>query len=103
VEYLPLARASIMISTEAIFRFDKKTKEVYLESLFSGGVISTRSSQKSPGPPGANPLKPFLTHGGGDQLHPHLRSTTVSRQIMNELAVKRLLEFAGGKHKEWVR
>ena len=92
---------SMMISTEAIFRFDKKTKEVYLESLFPGVDLNMVKSKIPWDIQVAKPLKPFPTPTEEEinyirTFAPH---HCIPRQIMNELAVKRLLEFAGGKNK----
>jgi len=92
---------SMMISTEAIFRFDKKTKEVYLESLFPGVDLNKIKSKVPWDLEVANPLKPFPipTEEEINYIRTFAPQHCVPRQIMNELAVKRLLEFAGGKHK----
>ena len=99
--FAPGSGPSMMISTEAIFRFDKKTKEVYLESLLPGVDLNKIKSKVPWDLQVANPLKPFPIPA--EEEINHIRTFApqycVPRQIMNELAVKRLLEFAGGKDK----
>jgi len=92
---------SMMISTEAIFRFDKKTKEVYLESLLPGVDLNKIKSKVPWDLQVANPLKPFPIPAEEEinYIRTFAPQHCVPRQIMNELAVKRLLEFAGGKDK----
>ena len=92
---------SMMISTEAIFRFDKKTKEVYLESLLPGVDLNKVMSKVPWDLQVANPLKafPIPSEEEINYIRTFAPQHCVPRQIMNELAVKRLLEFAGGKHK----
>jgi len=92
---------SMMISTEAIFRFDKKTKEVYLESLLPGVDLNKVKSKVPWDLQVANPLKPFPipTEEEINYIRTFAPQHCIPRQIMNERAVKRLLEFAGGKAK----
>ena len=99
--FAPGSGPSIMISTEAIFRFDKKTKEVYLESLLPGVDLNKIKSKVPWDLQVANPLKPFPIPAEEEinYIRTFAPQHCVPRQIMNELAVKRLLEFAGGKHK----
>ena len=97
----PGSGPSMMISTEAVFRFDPKTKEVYLQSLLPG-VDLTRSSPKFPGTCGwPNPLKPFPTPTEEeiDYIRTFAPQHCIPREVMMELAVKKFFEFAGGKRK----
>lgn len=89
----------MMISTEAIFRFDKKTKEVYLESLLPGNDLDKVKSKVPWDLRVVNPLKPFPvpTVEEINYIRTFAPQHCVPRQIMIELAVKKLLEFAGGK------
>ena len=91
----------MMISTEAIFRFDKKTKEVYLESLFPGVDLNMIKSKVPWDLQVAKPLKhfPIPKEEEINYIRTFAPHHCIPRQIMNELAVKRLLEFAGGKNK----
>ena len=90
---------SVMISTEAIFRFDKRTKEVYLESLLPGVDLNKVKSKVPWDLQVASPLKPFPvpTKEEINYIRTFAPQHCVPRQIMIELAVKKLLEFAGGK------
>ena len=90
---------SIIISTEAIFRFDKKTKEVYLDSLLPGNDLSKVKSKVPWDLRVADPLKPFPipTEEEISYIRTFAPQHCVPRSIMIELAVKKLLEFAGGK------
>jgi len=92
---------SMMISPEAIFRFDKKTKEVYLESLLPGVDLNKVMSKVPWDLQVAIPLKPFPIPSEEEinYIRTFAPQHCVPRQIMNELAVKKLLEFAGGKRK----
>jgi glutaconate CoA-transferase subunit B len=92
---------SMMISTEAVFRFDRKTKEVYLESLLPG-VDLTKVKSKVPWDLRvADPLKPFPTPTVEeiDYIRTFAPQHCIPREIMMELAVKKFFEFAGGKRK----
>jgi glutaconate CoA-transferase subunit B len=90
---------SIIISTEAIFRFGKKTKEVYLESLLPGNDLNKVKSKVPWDLRVAKPLKPFPvpTEEEINYIRTFAPQHCVPRPIMIELAVKKLLEFAGGK------
>jgi len=92
---------SMMISNEAIFRFNKKTKEVYLESLLPGVDLNKVMSKVPWDLQVANPLKPFPIPSEEEinYIRTFAPQHCVPRQIMYELAVKKLLEFAGGKRK----
>jgi glutaconate CoA-transferase subunit B len=92
---------SMMISPEAIFRFDKKTKEVYLESLLPGVDLNKVMSKVPWDLQVATPLKPFPIPSEEEinYIRTFAPQHCVPRQIMNELAVKKMLEFAGGKRK----
>jgi glutaconate CoA-transferase subunit B len=91
----------MMISPEAIFRFDKKTKEVYLESLLPGVDLNKVMSKVPWDLQVATPLKPFPIPSEEEinYIRTFAPQHCVPRQIMNELAVKKMLEFAGGKRK----
>jgi glutaconate CoA-transferase subunit B len=90
---------SMMISTEAIFRFDRKTKEVYLESLLPGVDLNNVKSKVPWDLRVVNLLKPFPvpTEEEINYIRSFAPQHCIPRQIMIELAVKKLLEFAGGK------
>jgi glutaconate CoA-transferase subunit B len=92
---------SMIISTEAIFRFDKNTKEVYLEALLPGVDLNKVKSKVPWELRVANPLKPFPTPTEEEinYIRTFAPQHCIPRQIMAELAVKKFLEFAGGKRK----
>ncbi len=91
----------MMISREAIYRFDEKTKEVYLESLLPGADLKKIRSKIPWDLKTARPLKPFPVPK--EEEIRYIRSFApgqcIPREIMTELAAKKLLEFAGGKNK----
>ncbi len=99
--FAPGSGPSMMISTEAIFRFDKKTKEVYLESLLPGVDLNKIKSKVPWDLQMANPLKPFPipTEEEINYIRTFAPQHCVPREIRMELFVKKLLEFAGGKDK----
>ena len=99
--FRPESGPSMMISTEAIFRFDRKTKEVYLESLFPGVNLEKVKSKVPWDLRVANPLKPFPTPTDKeiDYIRTFAPQHCIPREIMMELAVKKFFEFAGGKRK----
>ena len=99
--FRPGSGPSMMISTEAIFRFGKKTKEVYLESLLPGVDLNQVKSKVPWDLQVANPLKPFLTPTDDEinYIRDFAPQHCIPRQNMMELAVKKFLEFAGGKQK----
>jgi glutaconate CoA-transferase subunit B len=99
--FAPGSGPSMMISPEAIFRFDKKTKEVYLESLLPGIDLPRVKSKVPWNLKVANPLKPFPTPTDDelDYIRTFAPQHCIPRQVLMELAVKKFLEFAGGKHK----
>jgi len=99
--FRPGSGPSMMISTEAIFRFDKKTKEVYLETLLPGVDLNQVKSKVPWDLQVANPLKPFLTPTDDEinYIRDFAPQHCIPRQNMMELAVKKFLEFAGGKQK----
>ncbi len=90
---------SMIISTDAIFRFDKKTKEVYLASLLPGNDLNKVKAKVPWDLRVANPLKPFPvpTEEEINYIRTFAPQQCVPRPIMIELAVNKLLEFAGGK------
>jgi len=92
---------SIIISTEAIFRFDKKTKEVYLESLLPGNDLDKVKSNVPWNLGVVHPLKPFPipTEEEIRYIRTFAPQHCIPRPVMIELAVKKLLEFAGGKNR----
>jgi len=92
---------SMMISTEAVFRFDRKTKEVYLESLLPGMDLKKVKSKVPWDLRVADPLKPFPTPTVEeiDYIRTFAPQHCIPREIMMELAVKKFFEFAGGKRK----
>ena len=97
----PGSGPGMMISTEAIFRFDPKTKEVYLQSLLPG-VDLHKVKKKVPWDLRvADPLKPFPTPTEEeiDYIRTFAPQHCVPREVMMELAVKKFFEFAGGKRK----
>jgi glutaconate CoA-transferase subunit B len=90
---------SMMISTEAIFRFDKNTKEVYLEALLPG-VDPNKIKSKVPWElKVANPIKsfPIPTEEEINYIRTFAPQHCIPREIFRELAVKKFLEFAGKK------
>jgi glutaconate CoA-transferase subunit B len=91
----------MMISTEAVFRFDPKTKEVYLESLLPGVDLQKVKSKVPWDLRVADPLKPFPTPIGEeiDYIRTFAPQHCIPREVMMELAVKKFFEFAGGKRK----
>jgi glutaconate CoA-transferase subunit B len=99
--FQPGSGPSMMISTEAIFRFDRKTKEVYLEALLPGANLNAIKSKVPWDLRVANPLKPFPVPTGEEinYIRTFAPQHCVPRQVMMELAVKKFLEFAGGKRK----
>jgi len=99
--FRPESGPSMMISTEAIFRFDRKTKEVYLESLFPGVGLEKVKSKVPWDLRVANPLKPFPTPTEEeiDYIRTFAPQHCIPREVMMELAVKKFFEFAGGKRK----
>jgi len=99
--FAPGSGPGMMISNEAVFRFEPKTKEVYLQSLLPG-VDLQRVKQKVPWDLRvANPLKPFPTPTQEeiDYIRTFAPQHCVPREVMMELAVKKFFEFAGGKRK----
>jgi glutaconate CoA-transferase subunit B len=99
--FRPESGPSMMISTEAIFRFDRKTKEVYLESLFPGVTLEKVKSKVPWDLRVANPLKPFPTPTEEeiDYIRTFAPQHCIPREVMMELAVKKFFEFAGGQRK----
>jgi glutaconate CoA-transferase subunit B len=99
--FRPESGPSMMISTEAIFRFDRKTKEVYLESLFPGVNLEKVKSKVPWDLRVANPLKPFPTPTEEeiDYIRTFAPQHCIPREVMMELAIKKFFEFAGGKSK----
>jgi glutaconate CoA-transferase subunit B len=99
--FRPDSGPSMMISTEAVFRFDRKTKEVYLESLLPGGDLNKVTSKVPWDLRVADPLKPFPTPTEEeiDYIRTFAPQHCIPREIMMELAVKKFFEFAGGKRK----
>jgi glutaconate CoA-transferase, subunit B len=97
----PGSGPSMMISTEAIFRFDRKTKEVYVDALLPGVDLNQVKSKFPWQLKVATPLQPFPTPTEDeiDYIRTFAPQHCVPRQIMMELAVKKFLEFAGGKRK----
>ena len=91
----------MIISTEAIFRFDKKTKEVYLESLLPGTDLEKVRSKVPWDLRLVNPLKPFPvpTEEEINYIRTFAPQLCIPREIRMELAVKKFFEFAGGKAK----
>jgi glutaconate CoA-transferase subunit B len=99
--FRPGSGPSMMISTEAIFRFDQKTKEVYLESLLPGVDLRKVKSRVPWALRVADPLKPFPTPTQEeiDYIRTFAPQHCIPREVMMELAVKKFFEFAGGKGK----
>jgi glutaconate CoA-transferase subunit B len=99
--FRPESGPSMMISTEAVFRFDRKTKEVYLESLLPGVDLQKVKSKVPWDLRVADPLKPFPTPTEEeiDYIRTFAPQHCIPRDIMMELAVKKFFEFAGGKRK----
>jgi len=99
--FRPDSGPSMMISTEAVFRFDRKTKEVYLESLLPGVDLKKVTSKVPWDLRVADPLKPFPTPTEEeiDYIRTFAPQHCIPREIMMELAVKKFFEFAGGKRK----
>jgi glutaconate CoA-transferase subunit B len=97
----PGSGPSMMISTEAIFRFDKKTKEVYLEALLPGVDLNQVKSKIPWELKVANPLRSFPTPTEEEinYIRTFAPQHCIPRQMLMELAVKKFLEFAGGKRK----
>jgi len=97
----PGSGPSMMISTEAVFRFDPQTKEVYLESLLPGVDLQIIKSKVPWDLRVADPLKPFPTPTGEeiDYIRTFAPQHCIPREVMMELAVKKFFEFAGGKRK----
>ena len=98
----PGSGPSMMISTEAIFRFDKKTKEVYLEALLPG-VDPKKIKAKVPWDlKVADPLKsfPIPTEEEINYIRTFAPQHCIPREIFRELAVKKFLEFAGKREKK---
>jgi glutaconate CoA-transferase subunit B len=99
--FRPESGPSMMISTEAIFRFDRKAKEVYLESLLPGVDLKKVKSKVPWDLRVADPLKPFPTPTEEeiDYIRTFAPQHCIPREVMMELAVKKFFEFAGGKGK----
>jgi glutaconate CoA-transferase subunit B len=99
--FRPESGPSMMISTEAVFRFDRQTKEVYLESLLPGVDLKKLKSKVPWALRLADPLKPFPTPTAEeiDYIRTFAPQHCIPREIMMELAVKKFFEFAGGKRK----
>ena len=99
--FRPGSGPSMMISTEAVFRFDPKTKEVYLESLLPGVDLQKVKSKVPWDLRVADPLKPFPTPTEEeiDYIRTFAPQHCIPREVMMELAVKKFFEFAGGKRK----
>jgi glutaconate CoA-transferase subunit B len=99
--FRPGSGPSMMISTEAVFRFDRKTKEVYLESLLPGVDLKQVKSKVPWDLRVADPLKPFPTPTVEEieYIRTFAPQHCIPREIMMELAVKKFFEFAGGKRK----
>jgi len=92
---------SMLISTEAIFRFDKKTKELYHESLLPGNDLDKVKSTVPWDLEVTSPLKPFAVSTQEEirYIRTFASPHCVPSPIMNELAVNKLLEFAEGKNR----
>ncbi len=99
--FRPGSGPSMMISTEAIFRFHPKTREVYLESLLPGVDLKKVKSKVPWDLKAADPLKPFPTPTEEeiDYIRTFAPQHCIPREVMMELAVKKFFDFAGGKGK----
>jgi glutaconate CoA-transferase subunit B len=99
--FRPGSGPSMMISTEAVFRFDRKTKEVYLESILPGVDLQKVKSKVPWDLRVADPLKPFPTPTEEEinYIRTFAPQHCIPREAMMELAVKRFFEFAGGKRR----
>jgi glutaconate CoA-transferase subunit B len=99
--FRPDSGPSMMISTEAIFRFDQKTKEVYLESILPGVDLKKVTSKVPWALRLADPLKPFPTPTVEeiDYIRTFAPQHCIPREIMMELLVNKFFEFVGGKYK----
>ncbi len=97
----PGSGPSMMISTEAIYRFDKKTKEVYLEAILPGIDVNKLKSKVPWDLKVASPLKsfPVPTAEEINYIRTFAPQHCIPREIQMELAVKKFFEFAGGKRK----
>lgn len=92
---------SMLISTEGIFRFDKKTKEIYLESLLPGVKVEDVKKKVPWVLKILDPLKHFPTPHPNEieyvrQFAPH---HCIPRQTMMELGIKIFFQFAAGRKK----
>ena len=93
---------SMLISTEGIFRFDKDTKEIYLESLLPGANLDDIKKKVPWELKVADPLLPFPrpTQEELDYIRTFAPQHCVPRSVMIELAMKSFFEFAAGKNKK---
>ena len=99
--FAPGSGPSMIISTEAIFRFDKKTKEVYLESLLPGVDLNQIRTKVPWDLLVSHPLKsfPVPTEEEINYIRTFAPQLCIPREIRMELAVKKFFEFASGKAK----
>ncbi len=97
----PGSGPGMMISTEAIYRFDKKTKEVYLEAVLPGVDVNKIKAKVPWDLKVADPLKsfPVPTEEEINYIRTFAPQHCIPREIQMELAVKKFFEFAGGKRK----
>jgi glutaconate CoA-transferase subunit B len=97
----PGSGPSMIISSEAVFRFVPKTKEVFLQSLLPGADLHRVRAKVPWDLQVADPLRPFPTPTAEEieYIRTFAPQHCVPREIMMELAVKKFLEFAGGKRR----
>jgi len=97
----PGSGPSMLISTDGVFRFDPKTKELYLESLLPGVQLAEARAKVPWDLKVREPRKDFPVPT--DEEIAYIRNFApqhcIPRNLMMELAIKAFFDFAGGKFK----
>ncbi len=93
---------TMLISTEGIFRFDKVTKEIYLESLLPGFTAEDIKAKVPWDLKVADPIKPppTPTEEEIEYIRTFAPQHCVPRQVMMELAAGKFMEVLFGKNKK---
>jgi glutaconate CoA-transferase, subunit B len=92
---------TMLISTEGIFRFDKDTKELYLESLLPGANVDDIRKKVPWDLKVADPLKPFPTPTKQelDYIRSFAPQHCMPKSIMIELATKKFFDSVMARNK----
>ena len=99
--FAPGSGPSMLISGEAVFRFEAKTKEMYLESLLPGAKLEEIKAQVPWDLQAAHPLKkfPLPTFEDLQYMRTFAPQHCIPRQAMMELAIATFMEFISGRSK----